>query len=1181
MKLTLLISCVLAVCLGTTDPAAGAVEIIGSWTSGTSHAEEAGSDRALVFTAHAESSADTSDLGSVTYGGQSMTKVVERNMHVSYSEYTCAFILDEAGIAAASGSDFVVTWNTAPSGTPAFTSVFLQNVNQSTLVGATGTGGTTTTTAETPPLSNSDGDMAIVAGTCGNAAEYSTINGFTEAIEVAPSSADGIGGYLACTGSDVTPGVSHTNVNRQSVIGFVVQVAGPAGATVQFASASSGDVEAVTPALVEVILIDALAGETYTVDYDVIGGTAQGGGVDYTLAAGTLTFLPDSVSEFISIDIVDDGQDEDDETIVIELSSPTGPDIQLGDPNQHTYTIVDPRPTAEFDEADSSGMESVTPVYVSVSLSAPATETITVDYDVIGGTATGGGVDYTLDPGTLTFNIDDVTKDIVIDIVSDGNDQEPAETIIIELSNPAGTKLGAQSQHTYTILSQVLHLKVDFAQVYCPDSNIIRTETAKPGWWLWATGRWADMYAHDCAWACEQFPCPGGIDGTGITAAVTLILEGDLGMKVSGLTGGLGGGVCPTGSPIYEPICNSWLQCIDWPEFEWGSIQLVLHDVPPGEYELYSYHNHFGCYREPQGEYTPVPCDCICDPAPPMPVIRAMSCKESRELPYQSSDAWTKLFPGIDWTNGPWPEGVVDIQDACNVQPQQVTTDAELVPSLIKFSTDGSPVLIFYKSGCCEPDPVRPSRVGGRAILNAFELVQVVAVPDTDPPTPNPATFASPPAAVSDTEITMTATTGSDASPPVEYYFDETSGNPGGTDSGWVTNPVYNDTGLDPETQYTYTVQMRDSLANTGTASAPANATTDPAPDTDPPTPNPATFASPPAAVSHNEITMTATTGSDASPPVEYYFDETSGNPGGTDSGWVTNPVYNDTGLQADTTYTYTVQMRDSVPNTGTASAPANATTDPAPPDTDPPTPDPATFASPPAAVSDSEITMTATTGTDASPPVEYYFDETSGNPGGTDSGWVTNPVYNDTGLTASTQYTYTVQMRDSLANTGTASAPANATTDPAPDTDPPTPNPATFASAPAAVSDTEITMTATTGSDASPPVEYYFDETSGNPGGSDSGWITNTTYNDTGLDPETQYTYTVQMRDSLANTGTASAPASATTDPKSGCGAAPMYRDSAIANVSAAGSCTNALLPLIPSMLCLGFWSIRRRKRS
>jgi PKD repeat protein len=85
---------------------------------------------------------------------------------------------------------------------------------------------------------------------------------------------------------------------------------------------------------------------------------------------------------------------------------------------------------------------------------------------------------------------------------------------------------------------------------------------------------------------------------------------------------------------------------------------------------------------------------------------------------------------------------------------------------------------------------------------------------------------------------------------------------------------------------------------------------------------------------------------------------------------------------------------------------------------------------------------MTATTGSDATGPVEYFFDETSGNPGGTDSAWQTSASYTDTGLTASTQYTYTVQMRDALSNTGTASAPANATTDdPPPDTDPPTAN--------------------------------------------------------------------------------------------------------------------------------------------
>ncbi|MHC4529110.1 MAG: Calx-beta domain-containing protein [Planctomycetota bacterium] len=361
------------------------------------------------------------------------------------------------------------------------------------------------------------------------------------------------------------------------------------GTTVQFASDSSGDVEAVTPALVEVILNNALAGETYTVDYNVIGGNAQGGGVDYTLAAGTLTFLPDSTSEFISIDIVDDGQDEDDETIVIELSNPVGLNLQLGSPTQHTYTIVDPRPTAEFDEAGSSGMEDVTPVYVSVSLSAAATETITVDYDVIGGTATGGGVDYTLDPGTLTFNVNDVTKDIVIDIVSDANEQEPAETIVIELSNPVGAKLGSQTQYTYTIVSEMIDIKVDFALVNCPDTSTIRPESAKPGWYHWASEGWADMYMHDLRWEDGSMtkPTDSGIDGTGIHACITTGSEGQLGLHMKDLCrDNLGGGGCPYDSPAGDPIANTFLYAVDWAGPSAGDILLMFTDMPPGEYWL-------------------------------------------------------------------------------------------------------------------------------------------------------------------------------------------------------------------------------------------------------------------------------------------------------------------------------------------------------------------------------------------------------------------------------------------------------------------------------------------------------------------------------------------------------------------------------------------------------------------
>jgi len=74
---------------------------------------------------------------------------------------------------------------------------------------------------------------------------------------------------------------------------------------------------------------------------------------------------------------------------------------------------------------------------------------------------------------------------------------------------------------------------------------------------------------------------------------------------------------------------------------------------------------------------------------------------------------------------------------------------------------------------------------------------------DNDPPTPNPATWDSVPYATGSDSIAMAADLGYDITGPVEYYFDETSGNPGGSDSGWQTEPTYTDTGLTPETQYT------------------------------------------------------------------------------------------------------------------------------------------------------------------------------------------------------------------------------------------------------------------------------------------------------------------------------------------------------------------------------------------
>ena len=78
---------------------------------------------------------------------------------------------------------------------------------------------------------------------------------------------------------------------------------------------------------------------TVAVDYAVTGGTASGGGVDFDLASGTLLFAQGVISQTITINLVDDGLVEGDETVVISLSNPQN--ASLTSPDTLTLTIVD------------------------------------------------------------------------------------------------------------------------------------------------------------------------------------------------------------------------------------------------------------------------------------------------------------------------------------------------------------------------------------------------------------------------------------------------------------------------------------------------------------------------------------------------------------------------------------------------------------------------------------------------------------------------------------------------------------------------------------------------------------------------------------------------------------------------------------------------------------------------
>jgi fibronectin type 3 domain-containing protein len=203
------------------------VEVIGSWATGTTHAKESGTSRALVLIVHAEHDEATS-ITAVTYGGQPMTKINDIIVGTGWRAYVAAYTLDEAGVAAASSGNFNVTWSTTPDFV-AYSSVFLQNVNQTALIGAyasSSTAGSTPNPITTSALATNNGDMVVLGATCGNSGSYTLQNSFIEGNDQSfGSTATGVSGYKAATGAAETPSAQHNNPNRQVIIGFVVQAA--------------------------------------------------------------------------------------------------------------------------------------------------------------------------------------------------------------------------------------------------------------------------------------------------------------------------------------------------------------------------------------------------------------------------------------------------------------------------------------------------------------------------------------------------------------------------------------------------------------------------------------------------------------------------------------------------------------------------------------------------------------------------------------------------------------------------------------------------------------------------------------------------------------------------------------------------------------------------------------------
>ncbi|HSX42846.1 MAG TPA: LamG-like jellyroll fold domain-containing protein [Candidatus Saccharimonadales bacterium] len=298
---------------------------------------------------------------------------------------------------------------------------------------------------------------------------------------------------------------------------------------------------------------------------------------------------------------------------------------------------------------------------------------------------------------------------------------------------------------------------------------------------------------------------------------------------------------------------------------------------------------------------------------------------------------------------------------------------------------------------------------------------------DTTPPAASASLTAS---AASSTQVGLNWTAATDNVGVTGYQIERCAGS-GCTNFAQIATTAsnvlsYNDTGLSASTLYRYRVRAVDAAANLGAYSPIAQATTQAVADTIAPS-VPATVSGTAASVSQINLTWAASTDNVGVTGYKVYR-------GGVQIGTSATASYTDTGLTANTSYSYSVSAYDSAGNNSAQSNPAVAVSTLA--DTAAPSV-PANLSL--QVLSSTQITVSWSASTDNVGVTGYHLYRCTGaactNFALINTTTVT-PVQ-DPGLTAGTTYAYTVSAFDAAGNESARATPLQAST-PAPDNTPP-----------------------------------------------------------------------------------------------------------------------------------------------
>lgn len=247
----------------------------------------------------------------------------------------------------------------------------------------------------------------------------------------------------------------------------IVISSSPAGGgnagTIQFSSPTYAQAEDGVSATITATRTGGTTGAV-GVSYGTQNGTATGDascgtpGADYNPASGTLSWADgDSADKTFGVTICDDAVFEGNETVDLNLSTPTG-GATLGAQSTAVLTITenDPQPAVvEFSSPQFVDDESQSAI-VTLTRSGNTAGASSVEYSMGATTAISSSIcglaaDFVESSGTVSFGNGEVSKQIVVPLCADAF-TEPVEAFNVSLSNPSGAILGSTTVTAVSIV---------------------------------------------------------------------------------------------------------------------------------------------------------------------------------------------------------------------------------------------------------------------------------------------------------------------------------------------------------------------------------------------------------------------------------------------------------------------------------------------------------------------------------------------------------------------------------------------------------------------------------------------------------------------------------------------------------------------------------------------------------